>query len=604
MKLSDFVWEQVSDTGVRHVFLLPGGGCMHLLDSLGRNPRLDYICNLHEQGCAVAAEAYGQYTNNLGVALVTTGPGGTNAITGVAAAWLDSTPCLFLSGQVKCADLTGSRGVRQMGFQEIDIVSLVRPITKYAVTVLDPKEIRYHVEKAVYLARHGRPGPVWLDIPLDVQAAPVEAEHLRPFDPAEVDRPVDSSVLNGLIDRALDLLDRSERPVILAGNGVRLAGAAKQFLPIVKSLGIPVLTSWKALDLIPDSHPLFVGRPGAIGQRAANFAQQTADWLLSLGARLDLGQTGYTHANFARSAKKVMVDVDEAEIRKMDMPIDVSICADAKVFLGALAARLKDLPRKDRSRWVTRCQEWRRRYPVTLPDYFDCEKGVSIYALVDALSEQMLPEDMLIPGSSGACSEVTMQAFRVKAGQRVFNSEGLGPMGFGVPAALGGCVASGGRRTVCVDGDGGFHMNSQELHTISRLGLPIKFFVLENDGYESIRATQRNYFGGRFVASSPEGGHTLPDTLRVAAACGVPTETITSQGRIKEEVARVLASPGPTVCAVRITPSQVTAPRIVSRQRPDGVMESSPLEDMWPFLERDEFQANMAPPPAEGSQEE
>ena len=596
MKLSDYVIARVAQE-VRHIFLLPGGGCMHLVDSVGRSRELEFVCNLHEQASAIAAEAYGQYTNHLGAALVTTGPGGTNTITGVAGAWLDSTPCLFVSGQVKRADLATGRGVRQMGFQEIGIVDIVRPITKYAVTVTEPRAIRYHLEKALYLARSGRPGPAWLDIPLDVQAAEIDPADLPAFDPQEVAAPAAPERLAEQVSQAIDLLNQAERPVILVGNGVRLAQAQAEFLELCEWLQIPVLTTWKALDLLPDDHPLYVGRPGAVGQRGANFAQQNADFILTVGARLDLGQTGYNHANFARAARKVMVDIDAAEIAKMQTPIDVPVCADARAFLQEMLRQRERVAPRERSAWLARCQEWKRRYPVILPEYWQEREGVSLYVLVDVLADALQPGDLLIPGSSGACSEVTLQAWRSRPGVRVFNTPGLGAMGFGVPASLGGCLAAGRARTVCIDGDGGFHMNSQELETIRRLNLPIKFFVLNNAGYASIRATQQAYFQGRLVASSFDSGLTLPDIRRIAEAYGVTTDVITNHEQIRETVRRVLERPGPVVCEVQVTPNQTTAPRLSSYQRADGTMASRPLEDLWPFLPREEFYANMVIPP-------
>lgn len=471
IKLSDYVMQFVAGQGVRDVFMLPGGGCMHLVESLGRQPGLRFVCNLHEQACAIAADAYGQYTNRLGVALVTTGPGGTNAITGVAGAWLDSTPCLFLSGQVKRADLAEGRGVRQMGFQEIPIVKLVAPVTKYAVLVMEPEAIRYHLEKAVFLAQIGRPGPVWLDIPLDVQAAMIDETALKGFDPAVEGlqpRPA-APELAAQAERVIGLLNRAERPVILAGNGVRLAGGLGEFEAVVRALGIPVLLTWKAVDFLPDDDPLYAGRPGAIGQRGANFALQNADFLLALGARLDHGQTGYSHPNFARGAQKVMVDVDAAEIGKMALPLAERVVADARDFLLALLARKDNVRPVNRFPWLERCKAWQREYPLVTPAHWQRTDAVDLYVLMEVLSGEMAPADLLIPGSSGQCSELTMQAFRVKRGQRIFNTEGLGPMGFGLPAALGGCVASGGRRTICIDGDGGVQMNIQELETLHRL---------------------------------------------------------------------------------------------------------------------------------------
>jgi acetolactate synthase-1/2/3 large subunit len=598
MKLADYVMEFVADQGVRHVFLLPGGGCMHLVDAVGRAERLEFICNLHEQACAVAADAYGQYTNNLGVALVTTGPGGTNTLTGVAGAWLDSTPCLFLSGQVKRADLMGNRGVRQLGFQEIDIVRMAQPITKYAVTVTDPATIRYHLEKAVYFARNGRPGPVWIDIPLDVQALPIEPSSLTGFDAQrELPPAVDPDRLRSHVVETIRLFNAAERPVVLVGNGVRLARAEETFHKVIELLQTPVLTTWKALDFLAENHPLYAGRPGAVGQRGANFTQQNADFLLMLGARLDFGQTAYNHHLFARAARKVYVEIDPAEIAKLDMPLDVAACVDAGSFLSALLAERSRLVPKDRSSWLARAKELHARYPVVLPEYRADTQGVSQYVLVQVLSQEMAENDLLIPGSSGACSEVTMQAVQVKAGMRVFNSEGLGPMGFGIPAALGGCIASGRRRTISLDGDGGFHMNSQELETVRRLALPIKFFVLNNNGYVSIRTTQRNYFNGRFVASDPSSGLTLPDTSKIAAAYGIPTLQIHNHEELVPGVREALSRPGPVVCEVFVTPNQATAPRVSSAQKADGSFVTKPMEDLWPFLDREEFRRNMLVPP-------
>ncbi len=587
----------IADQGVKDVFMLPGGGAMHLVDSLGRNARLKFICNLHEQASAIAAEAYGQYTNNLGAALVTTGPGGTNTITGVAGAWLDSTPCLFISGQVKRADCVGNRGIRQMGFQEINIVKVVESITKYAVMITDPDSIRYHLEKAVFLAKSGRPGPVWIDIPLDVQASMIDETNIPSFDPREPVRKDHSKNLEQQIGTVIRLLNQSERPVILAGNGIRLAKAQEEFLRLIEILKIPVLTTWKAIDFIPESHALYAGRPGSIGQRGANFTQQNSDFFMSIGARLDFGQTGYNHKNFARGAKKIIVDVDSAEIGKLMTPIEVPIAADAGEFIRELLRQVRSATIKDHSAWLARCKEWQSKYPFFLPAYKQQSDFVNPYALIDALSEEMSGNDLFIPGSSGAASEVAMQAFRVKKGMRVFNTEGLGSMGFGVPASIGGCIASGRKRTVCLDGDGGFHMNSQELETVKRLNLPIKIFVLNNDGYGSIRITQRNYFQERYVASNPASGLTLPDVRKIGTAYGLKTFLLKDQTDLQKRVREILDGDGPSVTEVMVSPDQMTMPKLSSMQRPDGSMVSKPLEDLWPFLDRSEFLSNMIIPP-------
>ena len=593
IKLSDYVIRFIEDIGVKHVFTLPGGGSMHLIDSLGKSCRLKFACNLHEQASAIAADAYSQFTQNIGVALVTTGPGGTNAITGVAASWLESTPVMIISGQVKRADLAYSKGVRQLGFQEIDIVNLIRPITKYAVTVTEPEKIRFHLEKAYHLAKSGRPGPVWIDIPLDVQAMMIDENGLPPFEEASGEP--DTEILKDKVRRAIRLFNESERPVILAGNGIRLADGIKEFLEAIDLLQIPVLTTWKAIDFLPEGHSLFAGRPGAVGQRGANFSQQNSDFILIIGARLDFGQTGYNHPNFARIAKKVMVDIDPKEIEKLNMKIDVPIAADAKAFLKELVCLKEEIEPVERTDWLERCRSWKKSYPVVLPEYWK-ERHVNNYVLVEVLSRQMSEADLLIPGSSGASSEVTMQAFKVKQGQRILNSQGLGPMGFGLPASIGGCIASGGKRTVCIDGDGGFIMNVQELETVNRLMLPIKFFVLNNQGYASIRISQKNYFEGRFVASDKESGLTLPDFGKIAAAFNIPFFRLENHKDIEKKIQTVLETEGPAICEVILSYEHMTAPKLSSFQKEDGSFVSRPLEDLAPFLDREEMKKNMIIP--------
>jgi acetolactate synthase-1/2/3 large subunit len=596
IKLSDYVMQFVVSQGVPHLFMLPGGGCMHLADSAGHTPGLEYIACLHEQACAFAAQAYSQYTNHLGVALVTTGPGGTNALTGVAGAWTESDAVLVISGQVKRADLLASSGVRTMGQQELDIVSIVKPITKYAVTVTEPESIRYHLEKAVYLATHGRRGPVWIDIPLDVQAIAIDEDQLEGFSPTELPASdlLDAAQMQERAQQAVKTLAAAERPVLFMGNGVRAARAAREALQLAEALQLPILVTWKALDLVPEDHPLYIGRPGAIGQRAANFAQQNAEAMLILGARLDLPQTAFNHENFAPHARKFVVDVDPAEIRKLRMVDMVGVPADAGDFLRACLSALPVVSSGEHEPWLERCRDWVRRYPVVLPEYWDNPSGpVNTYTLVETLAELANPEDLIVPGSSGPASDHVMQAWRVKPGQRVLNAPGLGAMGTGIPGTLGACVASNRRRTLCLNGDGGFQLNIQELETIHRLNLPIKFFVLDNGGYGSIMAMQRGYFAGRYVASESASGLTFPDLEKVAQAYQLATDRIETQGEMPEGVRRVLERPGPVVCVVRVDPLQPTAPRVTSSLRDDGMVVSNPMEDMAPFLDREEFRSNM-----------
>jgi acetolactate synthase-1/2/3 large subunit len=597
VKLSDYVMRFIADLGVKHVFMLPGGAAMHLNDSLGRCKDIEYVCNLHEQACAIAAEAYARVTNNLGVALVTSGPGGTNAITGVAGAWLESTPCLILSGQVKRSDMKGDRRVRQLGPQELDIVSIVNSITKYAVTVTDPLTIRYHLERAVALATSGRKGPAWIDIPLDVQAASIEPDHIPGYDRGElVASSPDMCAVASQAEEAIALLNEADRPVLLIGNGVRLAGAQDLVLQLIDLLGIPVLSTWMAIDLVSDEAPLYYGKPGTVAARAANFIVQNADCLISIGARLDSAVTGFDQSAFARAARKIVVDVDRAELEKLRMAVDIPICADAKAFLQEVLRRKKSVRARDRTGWLARCTDWRARYPVVLPEYRGQKGSVNAYVFASVLAEELTGDDLLIPGSSGADIDKFWLSFRVKPGQRLFSTGGLGAMGFGIPASIGGCLASGCKRTISVDGDGGFQLNIQELETVARLGLPIKFFVLNNQGYASIRSSQRTHFGGHLVGCDPSSGLTLPDTSRIAAAYQITAGHIFDHAELRDGIRAALQTPGPVICEVTTDPDQPVAPRVSSHVRADGSMVSRPLEDLWPFLDRDELLANMLIP--------
>jgi acetolactate synthase-1/2/3 large subunit len=599
IKLSDYVTQFLADQGIKHVFMLTGGGCMHLVDSFGRQKGIEYICCLHEQAVAFAAQAYAEYVNGLGCALVTTGPGGTNAMTGVAAAWMDSSSTVFLSGQVKRADLLLGRGVRTMGPQEVDIVSVVRPITKYAATILEPNEVRYELEKAIHLATTGRRGPVWLDFPLDVQAAMVDETRLRRYmlEPAGGDR---REMLRAKVAEAIKLLNASERPVLYLGNGSRNASKKGLVRNLAETLEIPVLVSWKALDILPEDYPFYVGRPGSVGQRGANFTQQNADCIVVIGARLDLPSVAFNHKNFARAATKILVDVDPKEIAKFDMPIDVPVEADAEAFIEELIAQAGALAGKDWSQWLRRSKEWQAKYPVVLEQYWDDSGGfVNTYVLIDVLADLATEDDLIAPGSSGPCSEIVLQTHRVKGHQRLVNAPSLGAMGTGLPGAIGACVASGGKRTICVIGDGGFQLNIQDLETVYRLQLPIKYFILCNGSYASIVTTQRNYFEGRFVGSNPESHLTLPNIRSVAEAYGILTEEIRDHNNIREKVKSILDRPGPMVIAVHTSPNQTTQPRTTSVVRPDGIIVSAPMEDLTPQLPRDEFRANMIIPPLE-----
>jgi acetolactate synthase I/II/III large subunit len=596
MRLADYVMDFVARQGVNHIFLLSGGGAMHLNDALARSPGLTFICNHHEQASAIAAENYSKATNNLGVALVTTGPGGTNAITGVAGAWLDSVPMLVLSGQVKRADRMYRSdgtplGVRQRGSQEVDIVSVVKPITKYALTVLDPQSIRYHLEKAVHLARTGRPGPVWIDIPVDVQAAPVDPESMVGFDATELSTETRAD-LSSKVREVMERLSRSKRPFIFAGNGVRVSGCADAFEKLVRRLNVPVGLTWLAMDLLDDDDPLFVGRPGTVASRGANFALQNADFVLVIGARLDPPLMGWDAHLFAREAYKVAVDIDRAELQKLQGIIDAPVRADARAFIETMLQQAQAQSPTDRGPWLHRCREWKARYPVVLPEHRVPGK-VSVYHLSEVIGQEAGPDDRVVSGSSGSAIEVFLLAYRARRGRRVFHTAGLGAMGYGIPASIGVCLGSGGKKTVCVDGDGGFQLNIQELATIAHLKLPIKFFVLNNSGYASIRASQTNFFGGPNIGCDSNTGVAVPDYEKIARAYGLETAVIEDQSDLHSAVHRVLHTPGPVVCDVHVIADEIRAPRVTSIQRADGSFVSKPLEDLWPFLDRHEFTENM-----------
>lgn len=596
MKLSDYVIKYLEQLNVKHMFMLPGGGAMHLNDSLGKSEKIQYVVCLHEQACAIAAEAYARVTNQPGLLMVTTGPGGTNALTGVAAAYIESTPMIVISGQVKMMDQIRDQGIRQQGMQELDIVSIVKPITKYAVMVTKPEEIRYHLDRAVYEATTGRKGPVWLDLPLDIQAMQIDEESLIGWQPETSDAQ-DVQAADAALERqvlqVIEKLNHAKRPVLLAGNGIRLAEAIPEFEKLVDVLGIPMLTTWNGIDLIEEDHPLFFGRPGGMGQRYANFVQQNSDFFLSIGARMNLLQTGYNFDGFAREAVKVMVDIDENELHKINVRPQIAVCADAKTFIRCMLKHADKIEKHDHSEWIAYARRMKEKYPVVLKKYWEQQDAVNTYALLDVITEQMSDNDIYVSGSSGTCIDVSMQTFRVKKGQRVFATKGLASMGFGVPATIGACLAGNRRRTVCVNGDGGFQMNIQELETIHRLNLPIKIFVLNNHGYAQIHATQKNIFAGHYVACDEASHLTLSPISDVAAAYRLKTVQIYHNDELKEKVHEVLTYDGPVICEVFVPIDLSAFPKQVSYKRSDGQMESLPLEYMNPMLPEEEMAENM-----------
>jgi acetolactate synthase-1/2/3 large subunit len=598
-RVADFIADFVADLGVRHVFLLPGGGAMHLVDAIAKCPRLQAVACQHEQAAAIAAEAYSRIDNHLGVAVVTSGPGATNAVTAVAGAWIESVPLVVVSGQVKRADLMRDARLRQGGVQEVDIVGMVKGITKYAVTVMRPEDIRIEMERATHLARSGRAGPVWIDVPLDVQGAPLDPTALASWR-GESDS-MGGAAEDLPIAAVLDLLRQAERPLILAGHGVRLAGAAEAFRQLAEALDVPVVTTWNALDLLPYDHPLLVGRPGVVALRAPNFAVQNCDLLISIGSRLDNVITAYNPRGFARNARKVVIDVDRNEIHKLDMDVTLGITADAGDFIRSCLAAATGAPLPRRAAWKRKCADWKRRFAVNDGKAFPRDGAISHYHFVDALSDA-IPEDTIVAtGSSGLAVEAFYSAFRNKPGQRVFLTSGLGAMGYGLPAAIGACFSGGCRRMVAVESDGSLQLNVQELATLNGAALPVCLLIMNNGGYASIRNTQRNYFKGRFVGTGPEAGLVLPDLERIAAAYGLAFLRIEDASELVTGLGYALSQHGPLLVDVRLVSDESLAPKVSALPQPDGSMLSMPLEDMTPLLSLAQLQHEMSVPLAPAS---
>ncbi|MBN7573060.1 MULTISPECIES: thiamine pyrophosphate-binding protein [Clostridium] len=589
MKISDYVMEFISELSIKHVFYISGGGAMHLNDSLGRNENLNGICMLHEQGASIAAEAYARINEGYGVCLVTSGPGGTNAITGLAGAYYDSTPVIFISGQAKRADLVNDQNIRQFGIQETDIVSIAKPISKYAVQIQEPEEIRYELEKAAAIAVNGKPGPVWIDIPLDIQAMQVDVESLKGYNTSELrECPCNKED----IDKTIELFNKAKRPALILGNGIRLAGGVEEARELYELLNAPVMTSWNGVDLIEDSHPLFYGRPGAVGHRHSNFIQQNADFVLTIGTRLNLLSTGYNFESFLEKADHVMVEIDENEMKKKSVHPKLAINCDAKAFIKALLERKEELKTNIRTEWIEHCNILRDKYPRFIPEQEPRDGFVSTYRLVDEISNKMTENDIYQFTSSGTSVDIAMKVFRIKKGQRAFLTKGLAAMGYDLPASIGSCIASGGKRTVCVTGDGSIVMNIQELEILKRLKLPVKLFVVDNNGYSMIYGSQDGNFNGHLTGCTPESGLTLPDMKKLAEAFGIKAYHIENVDELSNKVSEILEYDGPVVCTVKADITQKILPKQTNYMREDGQMASRPLEDMSPLLDRDEFEDN------------
>jgi acetolactate synthase I/II/III large subunit len=588
MKLTDYVIDFLAAKGVRHVFGLTGGAVVHIFDSAYASSALTPVFHHHEQAASFAAQAYARVSEGIGACCVTTGPGATNALTGLTAAWLDSVPCVYISGQARLAHTTRGTTKRQIGTQQLDIIRLVEPLTNYAVMIDDPQTIRFHLEKAYFLATSGRPGPVWIDIPLDLQWAQVDPERLERFDPpaSRASRPEP-----GVIDQIVGYLEQSERPLILAGYGVRRAHAIDALRELVDRCELPFATTWGAVDVLPTAHPRHVGRPGIAGQRGANLAVQNCDLLIALGSHLCIPVTGTILKSFARAATVVVVDIDRVELDECTVPVDVAVQCDAKVFLQDLLTVLPPTASYGSERWRRLCSKYRTYNTASLTGQPSAR--LNPYAVVQAVSEHSTGTDVMVVDGGGTNVYVCFQTIEAKPGQRVILSTGLCAMGSGLPESIGACLAADRRRTICFCGDGSFQLNVQELETIRHHRLPIKVFVSNNGGYLSIRHTQHAFLKGRLAGSAPEGELSLPDVLAVARAYGIRTCRIETAAELQAGISCALAGDDPVVCEVLTLVDQEQVPRQGFDALPDGTFAPRPLEDMAPYLDRAEFLENM-----------
>ena len=591
IKVAKYISKFLVDNGITDCFMVTGGGAMHLDDAIGHEEGIRCTFNHHEQASAIAAEGYTRMTGKLAAVCVTSGPGGTNAITGVMGGWLDSIPMFVLSGQVKrettiaaCSELN----LRQLGDQEFNVIDSVKNMTKYAVMVTEPLEIAYHLEKALYLALNGRGGPVWLDIPLDVQGAKVDTEKLVHFEKDKEMTWGKPEISDPVIDIVIDKLKAAKSPLVLAGTGINIGGAREKLLQFLDKYKIPVVTAWNANDTVAYDNPYYVGMPGTVGIRSGNFAVQNSDLIIVLGCRMNIRMIGYTHYDFAKNAFKIVVDIDARELYKPTVKVNLPIHSDVVGFLDKMLEKDYE-PVEKHSKWVKWCRDLLEKYPAVRDEYYsNGEKEINPYVFIDKLFDSLENDDRIITGNGAACV-ITFQAAKIKQGQRMFTNSGCAAMGYGFPAALGVAVSDNSRRTICIDGDGSIMMNLQELATVAYNKLNMKIFILNNDGYMSIRQTQRNLFQPPYIGIDKDSGVGFPDFKVLSAAFGINYYRLDNELTADEVIKKVLGSEGPCICEAVVDPGQNFEPKSSSKVLPDGRIVSPSLDDMSPFLDREEF---------------
>lgn len=589
MKLSDYLASFLAKKGIKHVFQIIGGASVHMIHSIAATKGIDYICVQHEQAGAMAAESYSRITKNIGCAMATSGPGMTNLITGIGCAFFDSTPALYITGQVNTNESKQGRKVRQIGFQETDIVEMVKPITKFAEQVTDPKKIRYYLEKAVYIAKSDRGGPVLLDIPMDVQRSEINVNNLKKFNPKEINNGIDSAdLVRTNIKKSMEVLNKAKRPVVIAGGAIRYADQVEEFERLVNILKIPVVATWSGIDVLHHDHPFYIGQIGVYGNRGANFTVQNSDCILSIGSRLDTRITGGKPQTFARAAKKIVIDIDRAEIFKgRGLTPDIAICADVRKALPQIISEIKrkKIPKNDQ--WLKQALEWKNKYPPVLEEWRKRKDFVDPYVFMEALSKKLKSDAVVITDCGGNLTW-TIQGFKLKQGQRLFSAMGNSPMAYSFPAAIGASFGLSKKEIICIIGDGGFQMNIQELQTLKYYNLPIKLFILNSRSYAIIKQFQQQYFNSNFLATEPKTGYSVPDFIKIAKAYGISAVQITTNQQIKSKINKVLAFKGPIICDVLVPSDAKLTPKLEF---------GKPIEDLSPLLPREEFYQNMIIPP-------
>jgi len=586
MKVSDYVAEFLSQQGIGHVFCVTGGAVAHLIDSVARHPQIEYVVNPNEQACAMAVDGYTRVTRNMGAAMVTTGPGVTNLMTGIANLYYDSLPSIFIAGQVSTFRLKrNAPGVRQLGFQEAPHIEMVRPITKYATLVDDPQKVRYELEKAVWFAKEGRPGPVFVDICDDVQREEIDPEDVPGF-VTPVPNPVDMAPIERHLDEVVELLSNAERPILILGAAVKIAGVEAQAKKFAEQLGIPIALTWATMDMFPSDHPLNTGGFGISSTRRGNFAMQNSDLVFSIGSRLDSHATGTPINSFARDAKKILVELEEAEatkFAKQGLSFDVIIQADVRDFFRAAQPRSGDFRTRDISKWVAQIKSWREQFPTNDPAYMDQKGSVNPYVFLEALARETGPGDIIVP-DCGANLTQTFQGYAFQEDQMVFSAFNNSPMGYSLAGSIGACFANDRKSIICIIGDGGLQMNLQELLTVIRYDLPIKIFLFNNHGHGIIQQTQDDWLDSNYVASRPKGGLSDPDYGKIAETMGYETLTINEHDGMSEKIREVLEAKGPIFCTLELSPDQRIVPMVKAGR---------PIEDPEPLLDRDLFMENM-----------